>query len=93
MVLFPLTYYHPLISFFIYAITISLVVSSVFFLDEYLSWYIENKPLKEKLKIKVTFHMFVSFIILFVILVTLYYLFGFGTHLFPICSYKKFCKN
>lgn len=93
MALYPIIYNHPLISFLIYSLTISIVISLVFGLDDYLSWEIKDKPRKERFKIKVIFHFLISFLLLFIVLASLYYLFGFGSNLFPICSYKKFCKN
>lgn len=91
--LFELRNYHPLYSFFIYGITLSIIITFAFLIDDEIDRYIRFRPHKERVKIKSIVHFFTNLVGIFLVFTVSYYFFGIGTNLFPLCSYKKFCSN
>jgi hypothetical protein len=91
MVLFNLQYSHPVVSFIVYSIITAFIISVAFVINEIIDLKIKDKSPSERIKIRLLTHFIISFSVIFILYVVLFYLFGFGSNLFPICSYKKFC--
>lgn len=91
--LFELRNYHPLFSFFLYGITLSIILTLAFLINDEVDRNIMHRPHKERIKIKTAVHFFTNLVGVFLVFAISYYLFGIGTNLFPLCSYKKFCVN
>lgn len=93
MVLFHLEYSNPIISFIIYGFITAFIIAIAFVINELIDLRIKNNnnP-SERIKIRLFTHFVISFSVIFILYIVMYYLFGFGSNLFPICSYKKFCK-
>jgi len=92
MVLFQLQYSHPILSFIVYGIITAFIIAFAFVMNEIIDVRIKMKSDSERIKIKLVTHFIISFSVIFILYVVLFYLFGFGSNLFPICTYKKFCK-
>ncbi len=92
MPIFRIEYSHPLISFIIYGLIMAFIISIAFAVNEEVDWRIQNKPHYEKVKIKLLSHFIISFFTISIFYSIMYYLFGFGSNLFPLCTYKKFCQ-
>jgi len=91
MVLFNLQYSHPIISFIVYALMTSFIIAVAFVINELIDLRIKDKIPSERIKIRLLTHFIISFSVIFILYVVLFYLFGFGSNSFPICTYKKFC--
>jgi len=92
MVLFNLQYSHPIISFIVYALMTSFIIAVAFVINELIDRKIkENNNPSERIKVRFLSHFIISFSVIFILYVVLFYLFGFGSNSFPICTYKKFC--
>lgn len=92
MPLFNIEYSHPVLSFTIYAFLMAFIISIAFAINEEIDWRIRMKTHNEKVKIKLFSHFIISFFVISIFYSMMYYLFGFGSNLFPLCTYKKFCK-
>lgn len=92
MVLFQLQYSHPILSFIIYGAITAFIIAFAFVMNEIIDARIKMKSDSERIKIKLVTHFIISFSVIFILYIVLFYLFGFGSNLFPICTYKKFCK-
>jgi len=92
MVLFNLQYSHPIISFIVYALMTSFIIAVAFVINEIIDLKIKDKSPSERIKIRLLTHFVISFSVIFILYIVLFYLFGFGSNSFPICTYKKFCK-
>ena len=92
MVLFNLQYSNPIISFIVYALMTSFIIAVAFVINEIIDLRIKDKSPSERIKIRLLTHFIISFSVIFILYVVLYYLFGFSSNIFPICTYKKFCK-
>ena len=93
MVLFNLQYSHPVLSFIVYGVLTAFIIAVAFVINELIDRRIKDKNPSERIKIRLLTHFIISFSVIFILYVVLFYLFGFGSNLFPICTYKKFCKN
>lgn len=91
MVVFNLQYSHPIISFIIYGLMTSFIIAVAFVINEIIDLRIKDKSPSERIKIRLLTHFIISFSVIFILYIALFYLFGFGSNLFPICTYKKFC--
>lgn len=91
MVLFNLRYSHPIISFIVYALMTSFIIAIAFVINELIDRRIKDKNPSERIRIRLLTHFIISFTVIFILYIVLFYLFGFGSNLFPICTYKKFC--
>jgi len=91
MVLFNLQYTHPILSFIVYGAITAFIIAIAFVINELIDRRIKDKKPSERIKIRLLTHFIISFTVIFVLYVVLFYLFGFGSNLFPICSYRKFC--
>jgi len=91
MVLFNLEYSHPVVSFVVYSLITAFIIAIAFVINEIIDLKIKDKKPSERIKIRLLTHFIISFTVIFILYVVLFYLFGLGSHLFPICSYKKFC--
>ncbi len=91
MVLFNLKYTHPIISFIVYALMTSFIIAIAFVINELIDRRIKDKNPSERIRIRLLTHFVISFSVIFILYIVLFYLFGFGSNLFPICTYKKFC--
>ena len=91
MVLFNLQYTHPIISFIVYALMTSFIIAIAFVINELIDRRIKDKNPSERIRIRLLTHFVISFSVIFILYIVLFYLFGFGSNLFPICTYKKFC--
>ncbi len=91
MVLFNLQYTHPIISFIVYALMTSFIIAIAFVINELIDRRIKDKNPSERIRIRLLTHFGISFSVIFILYIVLFYLFGFGSNLFPICTYKKFC--
>ena len=92
MVLFQLQYSHPILSFIVYGAITAFIIAFAFVINEMIDVRIKMKSDSERIKIKLVTHFIISFTVIFILYIVLFYLFGFGSNLFPICTYKKFCK-
>jgi len=92
MVLFHLEYSHPVVSFIVYGIITAFIIAFAFVMNEIIDVRIKMKSDSERIKIKLVTHFIISFTVIFILYIVLFYLFGFGSNLFPICTYKKFCR-
>jgi hypothetical protein len=91
MVLFNLQYTHPVISFIVYSLITAFIIAVAFVINELIDRRIKDKNPSERIKIRLLTHFSISFSVIFILYIVLFYLFGFGSNLFPICTYKKFC--
>lgn len=93
MVLFNLQYSHPIFSFIVYGLMTAFIIAVAFVINELIDRKIkENNNPSERIKVRFLSHFVISFTVIFILYIILFYLFGLGSNLFPICTYKKFCK-
>jgi hypothetical protein len=92
MVLFNLQYSHPIISFIVYGLMTAFIIAVAFVINELIDRRIKDKKPSERIKLRFLSHFVISFSVIFILYIVLFYVFGFGSNLFPICAYKKFCK-
>ncbi len=93
MPLFNFQYFHPILSFFLYAVCLAIMMSIAFAIDDHITWNIRYKERKERYKIKILVHFCITILVVFTTLTFLYYMFGLGSNYFPLCEYKKLCKK
>jgi hypothetical protein len=92
MVLFNLQYSHPILSFIVYGSITAFIIAFAFVINEMIDIRIKDKKPSERIRIRLLTHFIISFSVIFILYIVLFYLFGFGSNLFPICTYEKFCK-
>lgn len=91
--LFFLQYSHPVTSFFVYGFTMAIIIAIAFAVNDEIDWQVRFKPHRERIRIKMLSHFIIAFFVVSILYIILYYLFGFGSNLFPLCSYVENCKK